>query len=111
MARSVGFERSGAGGAALSMMPGLVGYPPLLGCHPLSRAPPPRPHHEIPNLTTTTATTTAATTTTTTTTTTTAHQVGDTVGVTLDGGDGPILAASFLGIVITFALGAYFTFN
>eukprot|EP00620_Florenciella_sp_RCC1587_P020529 CAMPEP_0182571444 /NCGR_PEP_ID=MMETSP1324-20130603/13359_1 /TAXON_ID=236786 /ORGANISM="Florenciella sp., Strain RCC1587" /LENGTH=203 /DNA_ID=CAMNT_0024786057 /DNA_START=55 /DNA_END=664 /DNA_ORIENTATION=- len=40
-----------------------------------------------------------------------AKKVGDTVGVTLDGGDGPILAASFLGIVITFALGAYFTFN
>ena len=64
----------------------------------------PRPHHEIPNLTTTTITATTAA-------TTTAHQVGDTVGVTLDGGDGPILAASFIGIVITFALGAYFTFN
>jgi hypothetical protein len=32
------------------------------------------------------------------------------VGVTLDGGDGPILAISFVGIVLTFALGFYFTF-
>mmetsp|Transcript_7504 Transcript_7504/g.17142 ORF Transcript_7504/g.17142 Transcript_7504/m.17142 type:complete len:146 (+) Transcript_7504:40-477(+) len=39
-----------------------------------------------------------------------AKKVGDTVGVTLDGGDGPILAASFIGIVLTFALGYYFTF-
>eukprot|EP00617_Octactis_speculum_P023850 CAMPEP_0185765288 /NCGR_PEP_ID=MMETSP1174-20130828/28468_1 /TAXON_ID=35687 /ORGANISM="Dictyocha speculum, Strain CCMP1381" /LENGTH=104 /DNA_ID=CAMNT_0028448327 /DNA_START=161 /DNA_END=475 /DNA_ORIENTATION=- len=40
-----------------------------------------------------------------------AKKIGDTVGVTLDGGDGPILAASFAGIAITFALGYYFTFN
>ena len=40
-----------------------------------------------------------------------AKKIGDTVGVTLDGGDGPILAASFGGIVLTFALGYYFTFN
>eukprot|EP00613_Pedinella_sp_CCMP2098_P003414 CAMPEP_0171639080 /NCGR_PEP_ID=MMETSP0990-20121206/29451_1 /TAXON_ID=483369 /ORGANISM="non described non described, Strain CCMP2098" /LENGTH=146 /DNA_ID=CAMNT_0012212651 /DNA_START=59 /DNA_END=499 /DNA_ORIENTATION=+ len=39
-----------------------------------------------------------------------AKKVGDTVGVTLDGGDGPILAISFIGIVVTFALGFYFTF-
>ena len=38
-----------------------------------------------------------------------AKKVGDTVGVTLDGGDGPILAASFIGIVVTIALGVYFT--
>ena len=38
-----------------------------------------------------------------------AKKVGDTVGVTLDGGDGPILAASFIGIILTFALGFYFT--
>eukprot|EP00622_Pseudochattonella_farcimen_P004865 FR740369.1.p1 GENE.FR740369.1~~FR740369.1.p1 ORF type:complete len:143 (+),score=8.84 FR740369.1:56-484(+) len=40
-----------------------------------------------------------------------AKKIGDTVGVTLDGGDGPILAASFIGVVVTFALGIYFTFN
>ena len=40
-----------------------------------------------------------------------AKKVGDTVGVTLDGGDGPILAASFLGIIVTVALGVYFSVN
>lgn len=34
----------------------------------------------------------------------TLDQVGDTVGVTLDGGDGPILAASFLGQLRAFRL-------
>ena len=31
--------------------------------------------------------------------------VGDTVGVTLDGGDGPILLASGVGFLITIAIG------
>merc|ERR1719390_210591 len=36
-----------------------------------------------------------------------AKMVGDTVGVTLDGGDGPILLASGVGFLITIAIGFY----